>query len=531
MFTLVQAGTTLRSVNSAGQLSSPLTLPVGVSLASNRVPRFARYKQYVVLVNTPTKPISIDTSGVVRPLTPFAPGVAVALTSPDAGGLTGTYLALQTYKLLDSLGNVIAESDYGPVMSATVTVSAKKLLATFQVSGEAVDATQLYRTTTNGGVYLPWTLVAGNTATTAENDLSDASLGTIAGPTLGTAPDLTLIAEFGGRLWGVARGDVDDLRYTEAGTMYAWSALNTLSIPHVGNDAAGITALIPRRNALGVARLNIFNQVTGSLRTNFAPTVVNGGENVGCVSQESVVVWNDVAYFLWRDGVYRWDSTGITNISNGFVRSWFTSDQYFNKTMFWRAFASIDPSGLRYRLFLASAGSTVIDRWIEYDINAGTWWGPHKTDAFNPTSAILVAGADQKQYFMIGSQNGYLSKDSSTKDDWGTKPINLHVQTKYHHVQAPDVDKYFGELTVFGKAQPKGTLTVTPAVGDLNSSGTITEVTPSLPFSLDMTQDRNRLGRIGAGRIASLTFDHNTIDQDVALQGYEINPVRPVGRR
>ena len=70
-FTLFQAGNTLKSVNTDGGLSSALTLPTGVILNTNLQPRFARFKQYVVMVNTPSRPLSIDVNGVVRPLTPL----------------------------------------------------------------------------------------------------------------------------------------------------------------------------------------------------------------------------------------------------------------------------------------------------------------------------------------------------------------------------------------------------------------------------------------------------------------------------
>lgn len=524
-FTLLQVGGSLKSVNTTGAFSSALTLPSGVQLATNRVPRFAKFKNYVVVVNTPTRPLSVDTSGVVRVLTPAPPTTAIVLSAGASGGLTGAYLALQTYKVLDASGNLIAESDYGPAMSAAFSVTAQKLHAVFPLSPDSVSATQLYRTTANGGTYFPWIRIDGNATTSEEDDIADASLGIVAGPSLGSAPDLTLIAEWGGRLWGVDRSAVDDLRYTEAGTMHGWSALNTLPIPHIGSDAAGVTALIPRRNALGVTRLNVFHQVTGSERANFAPVVVNGGEQVGCVSQESVVVFNDVAYFLWRDGVYKWDSEGVRPITNGSVRSWFTSDQYFNPAMFWRAFAQLDPIALKYRLFLASVGSAKNDRWIEYDLTTGTWWGPHVTDAFSPSCAVLVQGTDMRPYFMIGSTEGYLSQDQSARNDWGFAPISLSVETKRHDLKEPDYEKYFGELSMLGKAQTAGTLTVTPTVGEIDGA------TPGMVLSYDMTQGRQRLGRLGIGKQASLKFEHDVLNEDVALYGYEINPVNIVGRR
>lgn len=524
-FTLLQVGSTLKSINSTGALSSSLTLPAGVSLATNLTPRFTKFKDYVIVVNTPSRPVSVDTGGTVRVLTPLAPSSAVTLSVGAAGSLTGTYLALQTYKILDSNGNVIAESNYGPAETSATTVTVQKLHASFPLSTDSVSATQLYRTTTNGSVYFPWLRVDGNSTTSVDSDLADAALGTVAGADLGDAPDLTLCVEWSGRLWGVDRSDVDDLRYTESGTMYAWSALNSLPIPHVGSNAAGVTALIPRRQALGVARLDNFVQVTGTSRSNFNPTTVNGGEQLGVVSQESVVVFNDVAFFLWRDGVYTWDSNGITSITNGKVRSWFTSDLYFNRAMFWRSFAQLDPISLKYRLFLASVGSAQLDRWVEYDLLTGTWWGPHKTDAFSPTCALLVQGTNMQPYFMIGSKEGYLSQDQDARNDWDLNPIDFVAQTKRHDMKQPDYEKYFGELSMIGKEQTSGTVTVTPTVGEIDGA------TASTPFTYDMTLGRDRLGRLGVGKQASLILENDVINQDVAIYGYEINPVSIVGRR
>jgi hypothetical protein len=525
-FTLLQVGSTLKSVNAAGALSAALTLPAGITLYSNRIPRFARFKQYVVVVNTPSRPLLVSATGVVYPLSPFAPNAATVLSGTTSGTLSGTYLALQTYQIKDILGNIITESDYSPAMTASVAISAKKLNAVFPVSSDTlVNATALYRTTSNGGTYFPWATVDGNTLLTYEDAVADAALGLVERPARGLAPDLTLIAEWEGRLWGVDRVDVDNLRFTEAGTSYGWSALNTIPIPHVGSDAAGIVALIPRRNALGVARHETFVQITGTELSNFTPIVVNGGEQLGCVSQETAIVYNDVAYFLWRDGVYKWDSDGISSIVNGTVRSWFTTDTYFNRAMFWLAFAQLDPVRLKYRLFLASAGSTVIDRWVEYDFLTGTWYGPHLTSAFNPTCAVVVMGSNQQPYAMIGSLEGYLSQDQETKNDWTLFPIALSVQTRSQDMGEPDREKYFGELSVNGQVQTSGTISITPTVGEITGS------TAGTAFSYDMTAGRQRLGRLGVGKQMSLLWTHATLNEDVMLYGYEIDPVNEVGRR
>lgn len=518
-FTLLQVAGTLKSINTDGVLSSALTLPTGVQIAINRTPRFARFKRFIVLVNTPTSPLSIGPDGVVRLLTPVAPTTAVALSDGAAGTLSGTYLALQTYRMYDTDGNLVTESDYGPAMTTAVTITNKKLHAAFTAAPTG-EKSQIYRTVTNGSTYFTWGLVAAGTAT-LENDDSDSSLGQVAAGELGTAPDLTLIAAWQGRLWGVSRTEIENLRYTESGTMYAWSALNDIPIGKVGEDETGITALIPRRNSLGVAKKNQFLQISGTSRTNFVQTNIN--DNCGCDSQESVAVFRDTAFFLWHDGVYTWNDDGFKCITNGLTRSWFNTDDTFNRAMFWRSFAVIDPIALRYRLFLASAESSVIDSWIEYDLSTGKWWGPHSTDAFAPTCALQVYGANQKSYPMIGSTEEYLSKDQETRSDW-TSPINFRVRTKAHAGADPNSHKYFGELYMLTKAQDSGILTVTPYVGDLSASA-------GTPFSYEMVNERKRLGRLGVGRTASLEITNSELDQDVIIYGYEIDPIHEVGNR
>jgi len=275
-FTLVQAGTNLYPLNTDGSAGPALTLPTGITLAGNRVPRFARFKGYIVVVNTPTRPLSVGVDGIVRPLTPGAPALAVSLTATGTGALTGNYLAEHTYVIKDLAGNDITESDYSPVMGVAVTTAAQQLTHGYAVSPEAqVNTNRLYRTVANGTTYLPEFDVPDNTTTSITLNIADASLGLIAKPVRGAAPDLTLICEWGGRLWGVDRTDVDDLRFTEAGTMFAWGGLNTIPIPHLGEDRFGINALAPRQNVLVVGRRNNIVSIAGSSLTDYRQIAVS----------------------------------------------------------------------------------------------------------------------------------------------------------------------------------------------------------------------------------------------------------------
>jgi hypothetical protein len=521
-FTLVQAGTKLYSVNADGG-HAELTLPTGITLSDQRVPRFARFKRYAILVNTPSRPIIVATDGTVYPLSLLPPANALVLSNQNGGHLTGTYNSKYTFRILDASGNVVTESDYSP-LSNDFTVTDDFLLATnVAVSGDSITDRRTYRTATNGTEYFSWYTLDGNVNTSFADDTPDASLGILSAPVLGSAPDLTLIVEWHGRLWGVDRSVIDNVRWTESGTAYAWSALNTLPIQHIGQDSYGITAFIPRRNALGVGRATGLYQITGNSLANIKADTVK--EEIGVLTQESVVVYRDQAYFLWRDGVYRWDDNGVVCVSDlGGVRSWFATDQYFNRAMFARAFATYDVEDGMYTLFLASKGSNTIDRWVKMDFDSNVWWGPHKTDAFRPTSAFLVRGANGHPFDMIGSSNGILSLQTTDKNDWDAVPIDMEIIGRDHDGKLPDLEKVWLQMSINGKVQPKGIVKVTPATGDPDS------VVEGDPMEWDMSVGRQRLDRLGFGQVARLKFNHKTLNEDVLIYGYEI-PYVVRGRR
>lgn len=522
-FVLLQGSSSLQLLNSAGTMNT-LTMPTGVTLDTSRPPRFAVFDRYIVMANTPSRPITIDADGLARVLTPLPPVKAISLDDDGgAGGLTGNYLARQTYVIKDTTGNIISESDYSPVMETAFAAAAVTLDAeTLNLSPEDITGSKIYRTTTNGTTYFPWIDVDGNTLSqSVSDDTSDAELSLVAAPTLGTAPNLSLVANWRGRLWGVDRADIDFARYSEAGIMYAWPNTNSILIGREGSDARGITAFLARRDALGIGRRDSLHQITGTSATDFRSVVLS--ENLGVESQESVIVYKDIAYFLAKDGVYKWSAEGIECLSDGKVRSWFNTDTYFNRGRFQYAFASIDPLQNTYRLFLAAAGSSSEDRWVEYNIGTDTWWGPHKTGAFTLSSAGWSTDTNDRLIPLVGSTSGFLWQDQSTRTDNTSTAIDFDVFTKRHSMDTPDIEKYWGQPSLFGIAQSGGTLQITPLLGELNASS-------DGPFSYSLTLSRQRLRRIGVGKHLQLRLRENTAGQDVILTGYEI-PNFEVGRR
>lgn len=512
-----------------------LTLPAGVTLRTDIPPRWCQFNNYLVLVNTPSQPLIIDSTGKVRLLSPKAPRLAPVLSAVAGGTLTGSYTGVRyTFVTVDANFNIISESDYSPA-SGTQAVTAQFLKASnLDISPDEISFRRLYRPTSNGAVLFQWLDLNGNVLTSVQDDLSDAGLSIFGAPILGTPPRLTQIAEFRQRLWGVSDLDVDHVLFTETGVQYAWPSDNLIAIPQIGTNVVGVNALIARREALGVGRRNMLVQITGTGVedqdgiADFDAVILS--RELGVESQETVKVFRDVAYFLWKDGVYSWGSEGIKCISDeGGVRSWFVTNSYFNRDKFTVAFAHIDPDHPHYRLFLCSAGSTTIDRWVEYDINDGTWWGPHKTGLFTPTSAFYRLDANDKMIPLIGGSNT-VYQEQATRTDGASTAIEFDAIGKQHCNDDPDVDKYFGEVSVLQKAYPTGVIQVVSRVGDLQSTN---PVRPIRTITQDVSQrlPRTRVGRIGSGKHAQIEIINSEVGQNVDIYGYEIDPVNTIGKR
>ncbi len=525
---IVQHGTNLSLVVPAGTAST-LVLPTGVTLSDDVPPRFAIWRREVVVVNSPSEPIAVDKEGDVRILTPLPPTNAPVLAASGSGNLTGVYQIKVSFYIKDEFGNFLAESGLSPV-SNSVTAAADVLTVTnIPISAQDVSGRKLYRTTAGGSTFFPWIEVDGNVVTTAQGDLPDAALELVAAPTnLGPGPDLSLVAEWRGRLWGADKDNIDSLRRTGADTSYAWDPDLEFEVPPIGRDRRGITALIRRRDELGVAKWDSFHMVTGNDDDSF--TLVQVAEAIGCVSNESVQVIEDEAFFLGAPyGIYKWTDGGIVNISNEKVKGWFATDTYFNRAQFEFSTSNYDPVYHIYSVHLASPSSTDNDLWIYYDIEGDQWYGPHKTGEFTPTASGLLTTSEDKPLPTIGSSNGFLWRNQATRTDGTTTSIDFDVDTPFlcGTPPAPDIDKAFLELAIISKVQPTGlpkTLTITPKVGGL-------DVAASEVILHDMTTGRERLPRLGApGRFAQLNFRQNTADTDVVLYGFEI-PYFELGRR
>jgi hypothetical protein len=524
---LLNHGSAVSAMTTAGVATS-LSLPTGVTVNSSRPPRTVIWGRDVFVANSVSRPIAVDRNFAPRVLVPRAPASAPTLSAVAGGTLSGTFKVKCTFIVKNAFGKLLAESGFGPESQASATLSSQYLrAANIPISADSIPtgftfARRLYRTATGPGeVYFPWVDVDGNTVTDVQNDMSDASIGLVAAPILGDIPDLSLMAEWRTRLWGVNRLEIDTLRYTEADMPYAWGPLNTIPIPRIGSDDRGIIQVVSRRESLGVGRQNSLHEITGNNIRDFRRKTAS--ELVGFEGSEAVVCRESTVYFLWKDGVYEWSSGGIVSLSDKKVRSWFTKDDTFNRSRFQYAKMGINVLRNSLVLQLAAAGSSNEDRWIEYSFADQTWWGPHKTDAFTPTCNTYVYDANGQPIWVVGTSDGFVLKEQSTRTDNTATGIALDVEGKWHDMQTPDIHKYFGELSLISKIQAAGTLSIIPYVGGLDASAGST-------ISASMTTDRQRLRRLGTGRYCRLVFQHSTAAQDVELFGYHI-PFHELGRR
>jgi hypothetical protein len=534
-YILAQAGDTLYRVDPSTGTATAVTLPTGVTVDSTRKPKFAVLNQFVVVVNSPSRNLMIDPEGTCRVLVPKAPISPVkTAASSGAGNLTGAYLVRQSFVVEDSVGNLISESALSPA-SISVTLTAKDLAGTFvAISEDSITKRRIYRTTAGGTTYYQWLDIDGNTVTAFQDGLADAALSLLpAQPSILSAPPGTyagthmrIICAWKNRLWGAGDDDddVDTVRYTEDGKVYAWP--NSLTAYPKGADEKGVVGFAPRKDQLGLLKRNGVWQVTGNSSSDFRVVQLTDGVG-GCIAADSVVVINDRAYWLGNDGVYEWSAEGIKNISDESVKPWFTKGTtYFNESRFSVAFARHNKARNSYELHLAANGSSVEDRWVSFNLTNRRWYGPHKTDAFTPTHAAGVLDSSNIPLCLVGGSDGKIYQaNSTTATDGASTAIDMDCYQPYHHMNAPDVMHTFLQLSVNSKIEAGGTLTITPNLIGRSGVG-VDQAT----VSHDLTKGHEVLRRLGDGRMVRLRFRENTNAQKATIYGYEL-PGFEIGRR
>jgi hypothetical protein len=531
-YAIVRAATSLQIVQPDGTLTT-LTLPSGVTLDSSRPARFAILGRHILMVNSPSINLHIDTSDfTVRPMSLKPPVESPVLSAGTGGtGLTGNYRGGVSFAIKNpDDGTILNESPMSPISIVQALSNESLRWSGIPISEQAaVNTRRLYRTAAGGSVLFHEADIDDNTTTSIETQLADAGLSLLPedqelGTPPGTIPGtfLKIIVSWGGRLWAVSDwlGRRDTVLYTEDGQFYAWG--NEFPIAPVGFDNVGVTGFVPRRDELIILKQAHIAKIKGDSDANFE--VIDMAVGPGCVAPDSVVVVRDVGYFLGKDGVYSVGPQGVQLISRDKVHPWFTTDTVFNRSEFPNAKGGYNPITDTYDLHLAAANQTTLNRWVSYDIRRGEWLGPHLTGKFTPSHRALLYDSNSLERPTIAGADGHLYEmNQSGASDGGDTAIAIDWLTKYFSAGAPDIYHHWGDGALLLKKQNAGSLTLTPAVGDIG-------VAPATARTVAMSRYRVRVGRFGDGNLLQIRFQHSTDAEDVELYGLEI-PYFEIGRR
>lgn len=534
---LIQAGTTLYSVDLSTGTATTLTLPTGVTLSSTRKPRFAVLNQWIVMTNSPDRNLVIDPEGTVRPLVPIPPTHGPTMVAGSGTGLTGAYLYKASFIISNSDGDLLIESPLSPPSTSVTLANKDASLSDIQVSADTISARRIYRSLAGGTLFFHVMDLNGNTATALLENKADATVSLLPAATdilltpPGTLPGFHMkdIVQWKSRLWGVSDDptQIDTIYISETNKVYAWP--NSIVAYPTGQDSQGVVKLIARKNQLGILKRNGLWQVAGSssstgISTSNISVAQVVYEKAGCVAPDSALVISDTAYWLGKDGVYTWSDEGVRNISNGFVAPWFHSDTYFNRSRFPNAFAKYNELRNSYELHLAAAGATTENRWVSFNISNGKWYGPHLTGALTPTHGGWGQDSNGLPIVIVGGSDGVLyTGNSSSYLDGASTAIAMDIYGPWHSLDDPDIEHFWGSPSLLTKIESGGTLTVTPYIGRLNASAG-----EAIPH--DLTKGREYLRILGVGPLMRLQFTQSAASRGVSIYGYELQ-AHEVGRR
>ncbi len=523
-FTLVGTSTGLVAIAADGTQGS-LTLPSGITIVAGATMRGAVMNRIAILVNLFSAPIWTDLTNTVYPAQLASPGIPPTLATGGGTGYTGTVRAKVQFLIKDEFNNVIGSSELSPASASQVLANQNIAYTNIAISpNPAVNSRRIYRTANLGTSYFWDVDIDDNTTTTLTNASSDASLSTVAidpDEYVACPAGLDTVAVYKGRAWGRSKTDPDTLYGSALDDVTSWP----ISIPTypVGAERSGITGFGARRDDLVIFKRASIQKLVGDSEDNFR--IIRLAEGQGCVSADSVRVIRDAVYWLDSEGVWTLGADDTPrSLTDDTVRPWFSSGDYFNRSNFSVAFAEYDPRKHSYDLFLCSTGSTTIDRWVSLDLLTGKWFGPHKTGTFTPSGSAVCSDTAGNPQLVVGGSNGFLyAALAGNYSDGASTAIDFEVKGKFHSGDQPDLTHLWLQPTLLTKVESAGTLTLTPRIGNLDSvTGTAQ--------SHDLTKERERMARIGPGRLCQFQFRQNTAGQGVELYGYEL-PYIVLGRR
>lgn len=399
MFTIVQAGSAFKILNTDGTVYTTLVLPTGVTVDPNVRAQFHTIANKLIITGATSINLWVDPMDfTVRPLAVLPPSTPPTIAAGSGTGLTGAYYAAYSY-IVQINGIVVQESPLSPI-SLPVTLADDDVNWTNLVPSTEAHVTgyRLYRTVAGGSPEVMFeSQVIGNQIDTSftGDDIDDAALEILPQPRVGNAPGgttpgtrLQCCTEWGERLWGVAEDpDLrDKIYYTESGNPFAWHPANFVKAPIVGEDETGVVGFLRRRDELVFGKRRRFCKIIGFNAASFEVIIL--AEGPGMVARDSCVVIDDVGYCLGDEGVWSVGPDGVVSVSEGKTASWWQTSAAFNPLYRDKAVGGYNWATQSYELFTVAAnldGTVQINIWVTMNKTSREWYGGNRTEAIDVT--------------------------------------------------------------------------------------------------------------------------------------------------
>lgn len=244
-----------------------------------------------------------------------APGSAPTVGVGAAGALTGDY----KYKVTFTYG---ARGESNPsAASATLTLAAQKgSLTAIPTGGTGTTQRDLYRTKAGGATWYFLATIADNTTTTYTDNIGDGALGDEVDTDNDAPPAAKFIAWHLNMMFYAGNSAAPKRLYIgKIGNPEQVPALtNFIDVPVPGDEITGIASAA--NVGLLVFTNTAYYVLTGASVDTFRFRIVANG--VGCTAPKSLVVYNDTAYFLYHEKLYRTSGGPAENVGDNVDNGW-----------------------------------------------------------------------------------------------------------------------------------------------------------------------------------------------------------------
>ena len=291
----------------------------------------------------------------------------------------------------------------------------------------------------------------------------------------GTTSDVTkVVAKLGG-----SPSNSNIIKYHKNHVILANTASSTISFSNLGaietydpgdaievatNDGSTVTALWEQLDGLYIGKRRSIFRMDGSSRNDFAIHKLVDG--IGPINHQSVVVIDNICYFLGSDGhIYVYD--GGVNVERISAKLQGTINGLQFGRMVQAVAAPVLTDQKQYWLALSASGATTHNRLLVWDIPTKSWT---KFVGINANALAWAYDSNSKLQMYSGGYNGIIYKEQDTNADDGVA-INAYWVSKQFHMPEIPNEKIFRRINSVLTADGNWNVTL-EARSDFQGAGT-----------------------------------------------------------